>query len=139
MTTNKMKKIVIVNPYSGTYNDELKTSSVDELNTYLNDGWEIERETVLPVSTGKDYRRLGSVIYILYKPESPKITPSIEIHQKVYHKDIYNGREQMTITGVKVDTKGQLMVQLEGDYSGGTHNVCQREWYYADGLLYEKQ
>ena len=139
MTTNKMKKIVIVNPYSYEYNDELKTSSVDELNTYLNDGWEIERETVLPVSTGKDYRRLGSVIYILYKPESPKITPSIAIHQKVYHKNIYNGREQMTITGMKVDIMGQLMVELEGDYSGGTHNVCQREWYYADGLLYEKQ
>lgn len=132
-----MKKIVIVNPYSGTYNDELKTSSVDELNTYLNDGWEIERETVLPVSTGKDYRRLGSVIYILYKPEPPK--PLLTLHQKVYHKEIYNGGEQMTITGMKVDTKGQLMVELEGDYSGGTHNVCQREWYYADGLLYEKQ
>lgn len=132
-----MKKIVIVNPYDGMFSDELKYSNVDELNTYLNDGWEIERETVLPVSSGKDNRRLGSVIYILNKPEQPNPTPTL--HQKVYHKDIYKGGEQMTITGMKVDTKGQLMVQLEGDYSGGTHNVCQREWYYADGLLYEKQ
>lgn len=132
-----MKKIVIVNPNYGSYNDVLKSSNLDELNTYLNDGWEIERETILPVSTGKDYRRLGSVIYILYKPEPPK--PLLTLHQKVYHKDIYNGREQMTITGMKIDTKGQLMVELEGDYSGGTHNVCQRDWHYADGLLYEKQ
>lgn len=133
-----MKKIVIVNPKIGEYKDNLNKDSVDELNTYLNDGWEIERETVIPVATGQsDYRRLGSVIYILYKPEQPNPTPTL--HQKVYHKDIYNGEEQMTITGMKVDAKGQLMVELEGDYSGGTHNVCQRDWHYADGLLYEKQ
>jgi hypothetical protein len=60
-----------------------------------------------------------------------------KLNQKVYHEEIYKGEESMTITGVKVDTKGKLMVELEGDYSGGTHNVCQREWFYADGLIYE--
>ena len=129
------KKIIIVNPYSGTYSDELKPSNVEDLTTYLNDGWLIEREIILPVSTGKDYRRLGSVMFILYKPEEAK--PVLTLHQKVYHKEIYKGKEQMTITGMKVDTKGKLMVELEGDYSGGTHNVCQREWFYTDGLIYE--
>jgi hypothetical protein len=134
-----MKKIVIVNPKIGEYQDKLNNDSVDGLNTYLNDGWEIERETVIPVATGQsDYRRLGSIIYILYKPELPKVNPTIALDRKVYHKDIYNGGEQMTITGIKIDTKGQVMVELEGDYSGGTHNVCQRDWHYADGLLYEK-
>lgn len=131
-----MKKVIIVNPYAGSFSDELKPSNVEELNTLLNDGWLIEREVILPVSTGKEYRRLGSVIFILYKPEEPK--PFLILHQKVYHKEIYDGKEQMTITGMKVDTKGKLMVELEGDYSGGTHNVCQREWYYTDGLLHEK-
>ena len=131
-----MKKIVIVNPRSGTYQDELKDSNVDELKTYLNDGWLIEREIVFPVATGNsDYRRLGSVMFILYKPEEPK--PFLILHQKVYHKEIYKGKELMTITGFKVDINGILMVELEGDYSGGTHNVCQREWFYADGLIYE--
>lgn len=131
-----MKKIVIVNPVEGTFSDKLQSSCLDELNTYLNDGWEIERETVLQVATGSRGKCLGSIIYILYKPEEPK--PILTLHQKVYHKEIYDGREQMTITGMKVDTKGKLMVELEGDYSGGTHNVCQRDWHYADGLLYEK-
>lgn len=131
-----MKKVIIVNPYAGSFSDELKLSNVEELNTLLNDGWLIEREVVLPVATGSsNVRRLGSVMFILYKPEEPK--PVLTLHQKVYHKEIYKGEERMTITGMKVDTQGKLMVELEGDYSGGTHNVCQREWFYTDGLIYE--
>ena len=29
-------------------------------------------------------------------------------------------------------------VELEGDYSGGTHNVCQKDWQPLEGVLLEK-
>ncbi len=129
-----MKKVIIVNPYAGSFSDELKLSNVEELSTYLNDGWLIEREIILPVSTGKDYRRLGSVMFILYKP---KPNPSFSIGDRAYHKEIYKGEELMEITGIKVNDDGNLMVELKGDYSGGTHNTVDREWFKADGLKFK--
>ena len=39
----------------------------------------------------------------------------------VYHRDIYDYREQMKVVGITEDT-----LILEGDLSGGTHVVCQR-------------
>lgn len=48
----------------------------------------------------------------------------------VYHKDIYHGHERMKIVGIR-----EKHVELEGDYSGGTHNVCQRDWERIDGLI----
>jgi hypothetical protein len=48
----------------------------------------------------------------------------------VYHKDIYDGKEQMKIVGLRENE-----VELEGDWSGGTHNVCQRDWKPIEGVI----
>ena len=55
---------------------------------------------------------------------------NIYIGKKVYHKDIYNGKELMEIVGILKYT-----VELEGDYSGGTHPVTQKDWQGIDGLI----
>lgn len=52
------------------------------------------------------------------------------IGQKVYHKEIYDGKELMTVVGIR-----EIEVELEGDYSGGTHNVCQKDWLPIDGVI----
>ena len=57
----------------------------------------------------------------------------IELFKKVYHRDIYWGQEQMTIVGIRANE-----VELQGDYSGGTHNVSQRDWLPIEGLLEDK-
>jgi hypothetical protein len=36
----------------------------------------------------------------------------------VYVKELYEGREPFKIVGIR-----QIKVELEGDYSGGTHNA----------------
>ena len=53
-----------------------------------------------------------------------------ELGMEVFHEKIYDGKECMTIVGIRSDT-----VELEGDYSGGTHNVTQKEWYPIKGLF----
>jgi hypothetical protein len=58
----------------------------------------------------------------------------LRIGQNVYHKDIYNGRELMEIIGIKKDK-----VELEGDYSGGTNNVCQSDWEAIQGVITYEQ
>jgi hypothetical protein len=57
----------------------------------------------------------------------------LRINQLVYHKNIYDGHERMRIVGLK-----ETEVELEGDWSGGTHNVCQRDWMPIDGVLLTK-
>ena len=57
----------------------------------------------------------------------------IRLGINVYHKDIYSGRESMKIVGIRENE-----VELEGDYSGGIHNVCQKDWLSIDGLLFER-
>ena len=52
----------------------------------------------------------------------------------VWHKEIYKGNERMKIVGIR-----ETSVELEGDYSGGTHNVCQRDWYSKEGLIFDKE
>ncbi len=54
----------------------------------------------------------------------------LKIGQKVYHEDIYDGHEEMKVVGIRETT-----VELEGDYSGGTHAVCQKEWLPIKGVL----
>jgi len=53
----------------------------------------------------------------------------IRINMKVYHDDVYWGREQMRVTQIR-----ETEVELEGDWSGGTNNVCQRSWMPIKGL-----
>jgi hypothetical protein len=57
----------------------------------------------------------------------------LELDMTVYHQDVYDGREPLTVIGIKKDT-----VELEGDYSGGTNNVCQSDWLSISGVLFEK-
>lgn len=54
----------------------------------------------------------------------------LQFDMTVYHTEIYWGREPMKVVGIRKDS-----VELEGDYSGGTHNVCQRSWMPLDGVL----
>lgn len=42
----------------------------------------------------------------------------------VYVDGLYYGREPFTIVGIRKD-----QVELEGDFSGGTHNVKQASWF----------
>lgn len=57
----------------------------------------------------------------------------MKLGQTVYHKSIYDGREPLKVVGLR-----ESEVELEGDYSGGTHNVCQRSWLPIDGVLLGK-
>lgn len=53
--------------------------------------------------------------------------------QTVYHEKIYWGREPMKVVGIR-----EKQVELEGDYSGGTHAVCQKDWLPLEGTLLSK-
>ena len=48
----------------------------------------------------------------------------------VFHEKIYDGEECMKVVGIR-----EKEVELEGDYSGGTYNVCQKEWFPIEGLF----
>ena len=54
----------------------------------------------------------------------------LKLGQEVWHKDIYWGHEKMKIVGLR-----EYTVELEGDWSGGTHNVCQKDWMPIEGVL----
>ncbi len=58
---------------------------------------------------------------------------NLKLGQKVYHQNIYWGKEQMEVVGIRKNE-----VELQGDYSGGTHNVCQKDWLPLEGVLLEK-
>ena len=53
-----------------------------------------------------------------------------ELGMKVFHETIYNGNECMTVVGIRKEE-----VELEGDYSGGTHSVIQKDWLPIKGLF----
>lgn len=54
----------------------------------------------------------------------------IQIGDFGYHSDIYHGKELMEVVGLRRDT-----IELQGDYSGGTHNVCQKDWLPRLGFI----
>ena len=54
----------------------------------------------------------------------------IQINDKVVHNDIYHGNEIFRVVGIRTEPDE---VELEGDWSGGTHNVCQRGWHKKEG------
>jgi hypothetical protein len=69
----------------------------------------------------------------LFELLGEEVSPTVEdlkFNQLVYHKDIYDGKEQMKIVGLRENE-----VELEGDWSGGTHNVCQRDWKPIEGVI----
>ena len=53
-----------------------------------------------------------------------------ELGMMVYHEKIYDGKEKMKVVGIR-----ETEVELEGDYSGGTHNVTQKDWQSIKGLF----
>lgn len=57
----------------------------------------------------------------------------IELNQTVYHENIYWGKEPMKVVGIR-----EKEVELQGDYSGGTHSVCQTSWMLLSGVLLHK-
>lgn len=53
---------------------------------------------------------------------------SFKIGDIVYHRSVYEHKEPLKVVGI---TEDKLL--LEGDYSGGTHNVVQRDWLPIKG------
>lgn len=49
-------------------------------------------------------------------------SPTLNLYP-VYREAVYNGHEPLKVVGVR-----QHEVELEGDYSGGTHGGYQKEW-----------
>lgn len=52
----------------------------------------------------------------------------------VYSDKIYNGHEPFKIVGIR-----KHQVELEGDFSGGTHNVKQADWFNIDDCFLVKE
>lgn len=46
----------------------------------------------------------------------------------VYHRSVYQHKEPLKVVGIKQDK-----LLLEGDYSGSTNNVSQRDWLPLKG------
>lgn len=57
----------------------------------------------------------------------------LKIGMIVYHRDVYNYREALEVVSLK-----QNEMEVEGDFSGGTHAIRQRSWLPIDGtsLIY---
>lgn len=47
----------------------------------------------------------------------------------VYHTSVYQYKEPLKVVGI---TQDKLL--LEGDFSGGTHNICQQDWLPIQGV-----
>jgi len=58
------------------------------------------------------------------------VKPKLYIGQYVFHQDIYDGKEEMKVVGIR-----EHEVELEGDYSGGTHCVTQKSWLPIKGII----
>lgn len=52
-----------------------------------------------------------------------------KLDQKVYHKEVYNYREPLKVVGIRENE-----LELEGDYSGGTHYGIGKSWLPIDGV-----
>lgn len=52
-----------------------------------------------------------------------------ELGQTVYHRSVYEHKEPLKIVGILEDK-----LLLEGDFSGGTHNVIQRDLLPIKGV-----
>jgi len=54
---------------------------------------------------------------------------SFHIGQTVYHRDVYYHKEPLKVVGIR-----ERELELEGDYSGGTNNVVQKQWMPIKGV-----
>lgn len=53
----------------------------------------------------------------------------IKLGESVTTEYLHHG-ETFEVVGIRRDE-----LELEGDWSGGTHNVCQRSWYPIDKCI----
>lgn len=53
----------------------------------------------------------------------------LKLNMIVYHEKVYNGREELKIVGIR-----ECEVEVEGDFSGGTHQIHQKTWLPIKGL-----
>lgn len=52
----------------------------------------------------------------------------------VYAENIYNGKEPLKVVGIR-----ENQVELEGDYSVGTHKVSQKLWFNDNDVFVVKE
>lgn len=52
----------------------------------------------------------------------------LKLGMTVYHREVYQHREPLKIVGIR-----ENQIEVEGDFSGGTHNVVQRSWLPLKG------
>lgn len=64
-----------------------------------------------------------------YKKISVKQCKALNMYP-VYIEDVYEGHEPFKIVGIR-----EHEVELEGDFSGGTHNVRQKDWFSVDRVF----
>lgn len=71
-----------------------------------------------------------------YCDQNPKCTThchysegGFQLGEIVYHNDVYDGKEPFKIVGIRATE-----LELEGDWSGGTHAVCQKGWMPILGI-----
>ena len=55
------------------------------------------------------------------------------VHKIAYNEGVYEGHEPFKVVGIR-----ENQVELEGDFSGGTHNVCQKDWFDDDKVFVVK-
>lgn len=53
----------------------------------------------------------------------------IKIGMVIYHREVYDYREHLTVVGIRENE-----IEVEGDFSGGTHNIIQRSWLPFSGV-----
>jgi hypothetical protein len=53
-----------------------------------------------------------------------------QLGMQVFHESIYDGNELMKVVGIR-----ETEVELQGDYSGGTHRVIQKDWLPISGVF----
>lgn len=56
-------------------------------------------------------------------------TPKIGM-DNVFHESIYHGREPFKVVGIR-----ETEIELQGDFSGGTHAVTQKDWFPIKGAF----
>lgn len=54
----------------------------------------------------------------------------IKLNMTVYHKDVYDGKEPLVVVGIRKDE-----LELEGDFSGGTHPIIEKSWLPIEGVI----
>ena len=58
-----------------------------------------------------------------YKKTSANNCKTLNMYP-VYITGVYDGKEPFKIVGIR-----EKEIELEGDFSGGTHNVTQKDWF----------